>query len=86
MLGIDRHHAVHGPGDPINTKCLRLAGIVRFHLDNPFLGDLPVMLSADRIPQQTLEQAVALLGHFAGNGIRQRPNSKAGKIGSGCFV
>ena len=71
MLTVDGDDAVQRLCDAVNAERLVGGGVIGLCLDNALLGDKPVVLTADRVFEQTLEYAVPLLGHFAGDGIRQ---------------
>ena len=78
VLTVDRNDAVQWLRDAVNAECLVGGGIVGLCLDDAFLGDKPIVLTAHRVFEQALEHTVSLLCDFAGNGAvsTPRPNEE----------
>ena len=76
VLTVDRDDAVQWLRDAVNAECLVGGGVVGLCLDDALLGDKSVMLTADRVFEQTLEYAVPFFSHFAGNGVRQHTKTE----------
>ena len=62
--------------DTVNAECLIACGVVGLCLDDALLGDMPIMLTADRIFHQALKHTVSLLGDFTGDGVRQHTKAE----------
>lgn len=80
MLTVDRDDAVQRLCDTVNAERLVGGGVVGFCLDDALLGDQPVVLTADRVFEQTLKHTVSLFGHLTGDGIRQHATAEGREI------
>ena len=80
MVGSLPKNAIEALFHAVDAERLVCGGVVGLCFDDALLGDKPIVLTADRTFQRTLEHTVSLLGRFAGDGVRQHAESEGGEI------